>query len=368
MSVSINGTGGITFADASTQSTGGYTGFRNRIINGAMVIDQRNAGASGTAQNVYTVDRWFYNASQASKGTWQQNAGAVTPPDGFKNYLSFTSSLSYSVGATDYFGFYQSIEGFNVADFGWGTSNAQPVTLSFMVYSSLTGTFGGSINNSGFSRNYPFTYTVSSANTWTPVSVTIPGDTSGTWLSTNGIGATVNFSLGTGSTYSGTAGSWSGSLFLSVTGATSVVGTAGATFYITGVQLEKGSVATPFEFRQYGQELALCQRYYWRTTAFGASTASWASGVVYSTGTNARLHMMFPVPMRAAPTVSKTGTLYCATGGGFYAISGFASQWATATSALLDTTIAAGSTVGSGAVGYGRGTATDYVELTGAEL
>lgn len=292
-------------ADGSVSVGGGnispQTGFKNRIINGDMRIDQRNAGASGTAV-VYTVDRWFYNGSQASKGTWQQNAGSVAPPSGFKNYLGFTSSSAYAVGATDYFGFYQSIEGFNVADLGWGAAGSKSVTLSFQVYSSLTGTFGGSINNSGYSRSYPFTYTISSANTWTTISVTIPGDTAGTWLTNNGIGMTVNFSLGTGSTYSGTSGSWSGSLYLSATGATSVVGTNGATFYITGVQLEKGSVATPFEFRSIGQELALCQRYYEVGQTVDSSGQFWCG---YSPGANANYQSVrYMVIKRTTPTVA----------------------------------------------------------------
>jgi hypothetical protein len=251
-------------------------GFKNRIINGAMVIDQRNAGASGTA-SAYTVDRWYYNASQASKGTWQQNAGAVTPPAGYKNYLGFTSSSAYSVLAGDYFGLYQSIEGFNVADLGWGAAGAATVTLSFWVRSSLTGTFGGVIANSGFSRSYPFTYSIPVANTWTSISVTVAGDTSGTWLTTNGIGITANFGLGVGTTYSGTAGAWAGANYSSATGATSVVGTSGATFYITGVQLEKGSTATSFDYRPYGTELALCQRYYQLVACNGRARSAGAN-------------------------------------------------------------------------------------------
>lgn len=272
--------GNTTLGDASTDtilmtgapSIGGAglgmgMGFRNRIINGAMVIDQRNAGASVTAVNgAYTVDRWLCTVSQSSKFTAQQNApslGSVTPPVGYTNYLGCTSSSAYSVISTDYLGINQRIEGFNIADFGWGAAGAATVTLSFWVRSSLTGTFGGSIMNSGFNRSYPFSYTISAANTWEQKSITIAGDTSGTWLTTNGVGARVFFSLGCGSTRLGTAGSWTGSSdIFSAIGETSVVGTSGATFYITGVQLEKGSTATSFDYRPYGTELALCQRYY----------------------------------------------------------------------------------------------------------
>ena len=245
---------------------GNATVFKNRIINGDMRIDQRNAGTSvtnlGAGAFNYVVDRWAYYASQASKFTIQQNAGSVTPPVGFTNYLGVTSSSAYSSLAADIFLIDQPIEGFNAADLGWGTANAKTVTLSFWARSSLTGTFGGSFMNSAQNRAYPFTYTISSANTWTSISVTVAGDTSGTWLTTNGIGIYVSLGLGVGTTYSGTAGSWSGNQYWSATGATSVVGTNGATFYITGVQLEVGSSATGFEVVDYTTQLAMCQRYY----------------------------------------------------------------------------------------------------------
>ena len=282
-----------------TSCTGvNYDGFKNRIINGAMVIDQRNAGASGTA-NAYTVDRWSYQPSQASKGTWQQNAGAVTPPTGFSNYLGFTSSSAYSVLTADFFRFFQAIEGLNIADLAWGTASAATVTLSFWVRSSLTGTFGGSITNSAGDRSYPFTYTISAANTWEQKTVTIAGDTTGTWLTTNGIGIRLSFGLGAGATYSGTAGSWAAANYVSATGATSVVGTNGATLYITGVQLERGSTASSFEYRSYGTELALCQRYY--------SVVS-AQGIAYSTTSVTQTQQPI-VSMRAAATGTYSGSL-----------------------------------------------------------
>ena len=225
-----------------------------------MKINQR--GFSGTPTNgQYTLDRWYTGVAQASKLTISQNAGSVTPPVGFVNYLGITSSSAYAVTSTDYFYIEQLIEGLNVGDLNWGTANAKTVTVSAQVYSSLTGTFGGVIQNGAGNRSYPFTYTISSANTWTPISVTIAGDTTGTWATDNSAGLVLLFSVGAGSTRSGTAGSWAGSAYYSATGATSVVGTSGATFYITGVQLEVGSSATGFEYRQYGQELALCQRY-----------------------------------------------------------------------------------------------------------
>jgi hypothetical protein len=237
---------------------------KNRIINGAMVIDQRNAGASVNAvNNTYCLDRWNTLSSLGSTYySVQQNAGSVTPPVGFTNYLGVTSLGAYSVSGTDSFALRQAVEGFNSADLGWGTANAKTVTLSFWVRSSLTGTFGGAFSNAALDRSYPFTYSIPVANTWTQISVTVTGDTTGTWGTTNTTGIWVFFSLGMGSTLSGTAGAWAGASYRSATGATSVVGTNGATFYITGVQLEVGSTATPFERRLYNQELANCQRYF----------------------------------------------------------------------------------------------------------
>ena len=276
---------------------------RNRIINGGMVIDQRNAGAVVTTANVYSLDRWASGATQASKFNVQQNAGAVTPPVGFTNYLGITSTSAYSVLAGDTFLMAQIIEGFNIADLGFGTANAQAVTLSFWVRSSLTGTFGGSLMNGDSNRSYLFSYSIPAANTWTKISVTVTGDTSGTWLTTNGKGINVRFGLGSGSTYSGTAGSWLTGNIVQPTSTVSVVGTNGATFYITGVQLEVGSSATGFEYRQYGQELALCQRYYETNSSPSANGGYYTSTSAFST-TQCRFGMIYQVPKRAQPSIT----------------------------------------------------------------
>ncbi len=257
------------------------------------------------------LDRWLAAGFASSKYTIQQNAGSVTPPAGFSNYLGVTSSSAYSVPAGEYYVINQYIEGFNTADLAWGTANAATVTLSFLVRSSLTGTFGGALRNSADNRSYPFSYTVSSANTWTPITITVVGDTSGTWVgATNGVGLRIVFSLGSGSTYNGTAGAWAGANYNSATGATSVVGTNGATFYITGVQLEKGSVATPFERRDYGRELAMCQRYYEKSYALGtAPGTNSGSGLVDITSSsngsgNVVMNFRFNTAKRASPTLS----------------------------------------------------------------
>ena len=282
---------------------GNATRFKNRIINGDMRIDQRNAGASVTpTDGQYTLDRYTFGVSQASKLTTQQNAGSVTPPVGFSNYLGVTSSAATSLGSTDYFVIQQKIEGFNTADLGFGTANAKTITLSFWVRSSLTGTFGGSLKNSAGNRSYPFTYTITTANTWEYETITIAGDTSGTWIgATNGVGIAVNFGLGIGTTYSGTAGSWSANNYLSATGATSVVGTSGATFYITGVQLEVGSSATGFEYVDYGTQLAMCQRYCQKTpqTDIEGYTV---------TAANNLLNFKLFVEMRTTPTITTQPT------------------------------------------------------------
>ena len=286
----------LSQAQGGTGTTTGYYGFKNRIINGAMVIDQRNAGASTTAaDNVYTLDRWQAGSSASSKFTIQQNAASVTPPAGFSNYLGCTSSSAYSVGASETFNVAQQIEGYNVADLAWGTANAKTVTLSFWVRSSLTGTFGGALANSNVTRSYPFSYTISSADTWEQKTITIAGDTGGTWQTTTSTGIRVWISIGTGSTLSGTAGAWAGADYRSATGATSVVGTNGATFYITGVQLEIGSTATSFDYRPYTTEFQLCQRYFQSH-----------SEVIVETGANFQ-GWMYPVQMRVAPTIAGGG-------------------------------------------------------------
>jgi hypothetical protein len=283
--------------------------FRSRIINGGMVIDQRNAGASVTPTNSqYLLDRWQAALTAASKFSVQQNAGSVTPPVGFSKYLGVTSLSSYSVAAGDLFVIQQKIEGFNTADLMWGTANAKTVTLSFQVYSSLTGTFSGSIyNETGTRRYYPFTYTVNSANTWSQISVVVTGSLDGTWTTDNSSGLVVGFSLGVGSTYGGQpANAWTGSSSFGVSSATSVVGTNGATFYITGVQLEVGTQATSFEYRQYTTELQLCQRYCIKYNA-GGVYQRYGGGLNDTTTTNFST-INLAVEMRTAPTLTTTGT------------------------------------------------------------
>jgi hypothetical protein len=292
--------GGTFTGDIKVPSINGgpISGARNRIINGDMRIDQRNAGASVTpTDGQYSVDRWKCLRSQASKYSVQQNAGAVTPPGRFDNYLGVTSLSAYSSISTDYFGISQVIEGFNSADLTFGTASALTVTLSFWARSSLTGTFGGSLRNSGNNRSYVFSYQINAANTWEFKQITITGDTTGSWAIGNGTGINLWFDLGSGSNSTAAAGSWVAAGNLRPTGSVSVVGTNAATFYITGVQLEAGTIATPFERRSHGQELALCQRYY-------EVGDGWVGGYAGGNGAGVFCHIPWKVTKRATPTLS----------------------------------------------------------------
>jgi hypothetical protein len=299
-------------AGGGTAGTAGVTGFKNRIINGAMVIDQRNAGASlNPADGAYALDRWKCAVFPTTgKYTVQQDAGAVTPPVGFNDYLGITSSSAYTSGSTDQYFINQRIEGFNWADLGWGTANAKTVTLSFWARSSLTGTFGGSIINSAGNRAYPFTYTINSANTWEYETVTIAGETSGSWGTTNNIGALLVFNLGCGSATAGTAGAWVSAERYTVTGSTNLIATNGATLYLTGVQLEVGTTATNFDVRSIGTELALCQRYYENISYTGKQYVFLGVGCCQNT-TSAETAVYFKVSKRTTPTlVFASGNYY----------------------------------------------------------
>jgi hypothetical protein len=270
----------------------------NRIINGDMRIDQRNNGASGTA-NGYTVDRWAYSSSQTAKGNWQRNPNQGTLA-AFPYGLLFVSASAYTPLATDYFQLYQIIEADMVSDFAWGTPNAQPVTLSFWAYSTLAGTFSGSVNNNntGTPRAYPFTFNIPTASTWTQVIITIPGDTAGTWAMSGNAGAiSLAFDLGSGANYRSAANVWTSASLTGVTGAVRVVSTNNAQFLITGVKLEIGNVATPFNRKSLSETIADCQRYF----TVLPNIMSYGYNVASSGGWNQDYTL--PVQMRAAPTL-----------------------------------------------------------------
>lgn len=302
---SVNAVANSTAFYSSGNAISPFSGMRNRIINGDMRIDQRNSGASVTVSNsslnTFSVDRW-QGAGETTDGVFTLQQSSVAPTGFTNSLLATVTTADSSIGVSQRYFIQQRIEGFNTSDFGWGATGAQSVTLSFWVRSSLTGTFGGAIRNSAGDRSYPFSYTISAANTWEKETITIPGDTTGTWVTNNGIGMMVTWGLGVGSSLSGTAGSWAATNYWSSTGATNWISTNAATFYITGVQLEQGSVATPFERRPYGMELALCQRY------FSSSSDSFLvdsyGGVAVNIDSGANVQVPFPVTMRATPTLT----------------------------------------------------------------
>jgi hypothetical protein len=300
---------GTATANLSSLNGGPIAGSRNRIINGDMRIDQRNAGASvSVTATGYPVDRFYINANSNGVISGQRS---TTAPTGFTNSALMTvTTARTSIAASDVYGIRQTLEGFNTADLAWGTASAQTVTLSFWVRSSIAGTYAVSFFNGAFNRSYVATYTVNAANTFEYKTVTVAGDATGTWATDNTGSINVFWDLGSGSTYVGTAGLWSGSGLLRPSSSTNWISTNGATFYITGVQLEPGTVATPFERRSFGAELALCQRYYAKTYALGtvpgtatdtgAITSSSQAATAYaSAGT-----WQFPVTMRATATVT----------------------------------------------------------------
>jgi hypothetical protein len=287
-----------------------------------MVIDQRNAGASVSVDGSapFCMDRWFGQDITDGAFSVQQVSDA---PAGFVNSAKVTiTTADTSLAATQRTRFCQPVEGYNIADLGWGTANAQTVTLSFWVKSSLTGTFGGNIGNE--SRSYPFTYTITTANTWEYETITIAGDTSGTWNTTNSSGFKLMFSLGAGSSFLGTAGAWATADYWGATGQVQVIGTNAATWQVTGVQLEAGTTASPFEYRQYGTELALCQRYYENSyppgTAVGATLdytlEAFGTAVYYSgSGRGWSGGFYYKVQKRTTPTIT------------LYNRSGVSGQW-----------------------------------------
>ena len=313
MSVSYGGSS-ITFEDGSIVASGSQ-GFKNKIINGHMMIDQRNAGAAiSAAGNVYTVDRFLIQGSQTGKFNVQQrnsansavsNYESGSAPTGYVNSLKITVGTAVTVGSGDYFILRQPIEGNNVADLDFGLSTAKTVTLSFWVKSSLIGLHSGHLTNASSARWYAYTYTINVADTWEYKTIVIPGDQSGTWLKDNGMGIYVGWSLGTGST-NAAAGSnaWSSSTGIGAPSEVNTVATAGATFYITGVQLEKGTTASSFEFRSYGKELMLCQRYY----AIGTWPPSYNGGNTQADYVTS--FISFKTTMRVIPTMSSGTHIY----------------------------------------------------------
>ena len=308
-----------------------YAAGKNKIINANMVIDQRNAGSSVTltASAPYLVDRWIGLEDTDGVMTAQQDS---TAPSGFAKSLKFTTTTAdASLSAAQQTRTQQFIEGNNIADFAFGTAAAKTVTLSFWVRSSLTGTFAGSLREYNATRSYVFNYSISAANTFEYKTITIPGDTSGTWATSNLGGAAVIFDLGSGSNYQATANTWSAGSFFSTSGATSVIGTLNATWYVTGVQLEIGSVATAFQTMtgNIQGELAACQRYF---IAYAETSNHFIGMASIYSATQAIVGVSLPVSMRTNPSLAQN------TAGNYYTITRTASgTGAGFSTAIIDT-------------------------------
>jgi hypothetical protein len=364
---------GTINADLMTTSDGvsssGLYGFKNRIINGAAVIAQRGTSFSGLSDDggQYTLDRWRWseNGTYTGSQTVTQDSSA---PTGFNYSLKVVTNTAITTGTSLSSRVEQFIEGFNWADMAYGTANAKTATLSFWVRSSLTGTFGGAFRNSADDRSYPFSYTISVADTWEQKSITIAGDTSGTWIgATNGTGLRVTFSLGAGTALSGTANTWASAGYQSVTGAVSVVGTLNATWFVTGVQLEKGSTATSFDYRPYGTELNLCLRYFYKVVGTSSYPTFGAGGAISTT--EGRIAVQYPVQMRATPTLSYGGTvLLTASNGNGITVTSIASNYGNETGGMLAVGVASGLSAGNGTLFITQnGSSSNFIQAT-AEL
>jgi hypothetical protein len=334
MAVVINGTTGIDkvqdgsigtadiAADAITTpkiANSVNLGRRNLIINGAMQVAQRGTSNTSVSDGNLLADRFVM---RTSNNGWYRADQDSSAPAGFPYSLKITSLGANTPASGAYIFLSQKIEGFNSFQLSYGTSSAKTITVSFYVRSSITGTHGGSLRNNAQNRSYPFSYTISSADTWEYKTITISGDTTGTWVgATNGIGLEVIWNLGSGSANIGTTGSWASAGNLGATGEVNIVETSGATLYITGVQLEVGDTATPFEHRSYGEELALCQRYY--STVRFPSYSTFATGqFTYNPSTSMGTTLLAQTPgwqMRATPTMTTTesvGSFYSKSTGG----------------------------------------------------
>jgi hypothetical protein len=312
-----NGNPLIAVADGVASGSFAPVGMRNRIINGDMRIDQRNNGAAvnSASGGSFAVDRFKSFGFNGGVYTTQRSTDVPTG-QGFVNSIVATVTTTDSPTGTDYYLITQEVEGFNFADLQWGSASAKSVILSFWVKSSLTGTYTAAFRNSALNRSYRAAYTINAANTWEQKTITVPGDTTGTWLTDNGVGVRVGFTLGAGADFIDTANVWSAVEDFAATGQTQWIATSGATFYITGVQLEAGTVATPFERRQFGAELALCMRYFETSGSGGSQTLAIAA--------SSRIPAYFAVAKRAAPTLvysfvagSNTVSLDIPTTGGF---------------------------------------------------
>jgi hypothetical protein len=348
-------------------NTGMTVGFRNRIINGAMVISQRN-GTTGTlitGDNQYALDRWTYRTNLTSKFTSTQSTNA---PTGFYNSNQTTVTTSATPSAGEYASLKHSIEGYNIIDFAFGTADAKPITLSFWVRSSVVGTYGARVGNENLTQTFVFQYTVNAANTWEQKTITIGGSTTGTWNVTTAIGLAVQFDLGSGSAFeTNTLNTWQNADAIRTPTNVKLVTNSGATWYVTGVQLEKGNIATSFDVRPFGTELQLCQRYY-QQIGKSNNVGYQPYGVgVCTTTTETSIMINLPVMMRSNPTFTFTGANNTFAGTGGTTVSSVVSDIMSPTTILYQAIVASGLTAGNGARHYQNGASASSLELS-AEL
>ena len=364
MSLVLNGTTGIT--NLPSINSGQIGGRRNLVINGEMGIDQRNAGASKAVSSYgYGLDRFGFNCSGGGAFTAQRD---TTVPAGqgfiYSQKLTVTTADS-SIAAADAYSLFHKIEANNSSWLRLGTAHAKTFTLSFWVRSSVTGTFGVGFNNNAFNRSYVATYSISSPDTWEKKTITVVGDTAGTWTTGTTIGLNISFDLGGGSNYEAAAGSWSAGNFSRTSGSVEWIATSSATFYITVVQLEVGSTATDFEHRSIGEELALCQRYLPSFTGRNMFMG-FAAATTYGYYT-----VNYPVPSRVIPTglfvASLSGFEISTIGGSAQAFTSLniVSGYIGNNSCWLNPNVSSGLTAnGTAFVRHGSG----IIYLTGCEL
>lgn len=302
----FNTDGNLNLSPVETINGNAPFGRKNLVINGAMQVSQRGTTFTSPSNGDYTIDR--IKAYQSGGGTYDV-AQDSEAPDGFQYSLELTNTGTDDPAAGDYYIVQHRVEGYNVAHLDWGTSNAKSVTLSFWVRSSVTGTYSIAMVNADSNRSYPQTYTIDAANTWEHKTITVPGDTSGTWGKTNGEGIRLNFDLGSGSNFLGTAGAWASANYHGAIGQTEWINNSSSTWYITGIQLEAGSTASDFDHRLYGEEFILCQRYFMRFTGANGQTMFGRPGFSQTNAAN-RLGLDFPNEMRAPPTYSENNLYY----------------------------------------------------------
>jgi hypothetical protein len=271
-----DGTNWVPGSDLGTLS------FRNKLMNGTFFIDQRNPAGTSFANpfgNTLGCDRWITNATFASKMTLGRNLNSVTPPAGFSSYMGHQTTVTTAPLPVEAYSFYTAIEGSNIQDLNFGTANAKTITVSFWFRASVVGTYCFSLRNGGSTHVYVATFDITIANTWQYVTVTIPGCTAGTWDTGVGVvGMYLRFDLGSGTNSNTTSpNTWLASSTAAKTAAcVRMISNASATVYITGAQLEVGSVATTYEVRSFDDELRRCKRHFQKsypyTTALNTDT------------------------------------------------------------------------------------------------